>query len=255
MNQAGSSPRRPLSDKVLASRAVARVSAIAFLVAAGTIHTAQIQVHMNEWNVAGLFFVASAVAQIALAVALIRGVHWRARDARGLIRSFSALPSRKLLLAVVATSSILVLMWAISRAFGIPFGPHAGVPEPMDRSDVLATMFELLTLVATLPLLTRGSGRRTSWVPRRAHTVTVGALLLSTFATTALALQPSCNRPPSVTRSAEKGNVNEAAVAALLNHANAGKHADRYLEKQGSPEAPAAEVSATGAADTANACH
>ncbi len=54
-NLRGRARQDQLSDKVLARRAVARISAIAFLVAAGAIHTAQIRVHLDEWNVAGLF--------------------------------------------------------------------------------------------------------------------------------------------------------------------------------------------------------
>lgn len=226
----------PHSEKLLARRALGRISAIAFLAASGAIHTAQIAVHLAEWNVAGLFFIGSAAGQWGLAIALTRRVDWRARDVRGLVRSFSSLPARKLVIGVVATSLTLILTWAASRAFGIPFGPNAGMPEPVDRPDLLATILELLTLAALAPLLSRGPARRTSWAPRRVHTVALAVLLLSTLATTAVALQPvTCERglnAASTQRSSEKGKVNEAAVAALLGHANAGKHSDERKERR-----------------------
>ena len=247
----GRASQDALSDKVLARRAVARIAAIAFLVAAGAIHAAQIRVHLNEWSVAGLFFIASAVAQMGLAIALTRGVAWRARDVRGLVRSCSSPPSRNLITGVVATSLILIVMWGISRAAGVPFGPSAGIPEPVNRPDSLATMFELLTLAAILPLLSRSSTLRTSWVPRRAHTVTVAALLLSTFATTAVALQPvTCDRAPRAERSTEEGKPNQAAIDALLSHANAGKHPAEQRDKQ---EQSAAH--ATSGRPTVDPCH
>lgn len=196
-NMRGRAHQDHLSDKVLARRALARIAAIAFLVAAGAIHTAQIRIHLAEWNVTGLFFIASAVAQVGLAIALTRGMNWRARDVRGLVRSFSTPPPRKLIIGVIATSLTLVGVWAISRTAGMPFGPDAGTPEPVNRPDSMATMFEVLTLGGMLPLLSRASIRRTSWAPRRAHTVIVGALLMSTLATTAVALQPvTCDAAP-----------------------------------------------------------
>ena len=227
-----------LSDKVLATRALARISAIAFLIAAGAIHATQIRVHAAEWNVAGLFFIASAAAQLGLAVALTRGINWRARDVPGLIRSFSAAPARKLVFGGVATSLTLILMWVVSRAFGVPFGPNAGMPEPVDRPDVLATTFELLTLAALQPLLRRRSDPRTSWMPRRAHTVVVAALLLSTVATTALALQPTaCDTPRGAERLSQGEGPNQAAIAALFDHAEVGEHGRDEPEQRGRPEA------------------
>lgn len=225
-NMRGGGPREGASDKVLARRALARISAIAFLVAAAAIHAAQIRVHLDEWNVAGLFFIASAVAQVGLAVMLTRGMDRRARDVRGLVRSFSTLPSRKLMIGVAATSLTLVVVWAISRAVGIPFGPNAGTPEPVSRPDSLATMFELLTLAAILPLLSRRSTRRTSWVPRRAHTVIVGALLLSTLGTTAIALQPvACDAAPHAEEQlTDKEKANQALIDAFVNHGKGEGH-------------------------------
>ena len=243
-----------LSDKVLARRALARIAAIAFLVAAGAIHTAQIRIHLAEWNVAGLFFIASAVAQVGLAVALTSGMNWRARDVRGLVRSFSTPPPRKLIIGVVATSLGLIGVWAISRIAGMPFGPDAGIAEPVNRPDSLATMFELLTLGAMLPLLSRASTRRTSWVPGRAHTVIVGALLMSTLATTAVALQPvTCEAAPHTEEQlTEKEKANQALIDAFVSHGNESEHPADALEHEEQEEP---HGGATSEAPTADDCH
>lgn len=223
--------RDDASDKVLARRALARISTIAFLVAAGAIHTAQIGVHLDEWSLGGLFFIASAIAQVGLGVALTRGMDWRAREVRGLVRSFSAPPSRKLIIGVIVTSLSLVAVWAISRTAGIPFGPSAGIAEPVNRPDSLATTFELLTLAAIAPLLSRRSTRRTSWVPRRAHTVIVGVLLLSTLGTTALALQPvNCDAAPHAEELTKKEKANQALIDAFVYHGKGDAHSLDRLE-------------------------
>ena len=248
MPRRGRTPHDQVSDTVLALRAVARITGIAFLVAAGAIHAAQIRAHLDEWDVAGLFFVASAVGQVGLAIALSRGVNWQAGGVRALVRSFSTPPAKKLIFAVMAASLTLLLTWAFSRAFGIPFGPNAGMREPVGRPDALATAFELLALVAMLPLLGRASDRRTPWLPRRIHTATLVALLLSTAATTAVALQPiTCDsalrgEPPN-----EVGNTNQAALNALLDHAGAGKHSPGKSKQQEQPAAHPTGVNRTPA--------
>ncbi|MDP9069207.1 MAG: hypothetical protein M3N53_12795 [Actinomycetota bacterium] len=191
-----------------------------------------------------MFFIASALAQVGLAVALTRGMNWGARDVRGLVRSFSTPPPRKLIIGVIGTSLALIGVWAISRTAGMPFGPDAGTPEPVNRPDSLATMFELLTLGAMLPLLSRTSTRRTSWVPRRAHTVIVGALLMSTLATTAVAVQPvTCDIAPHAEEQlTEKEKSNQALIDAFVNHGKAGGHSADGLEhdEQEQPDAHAA---------------
>ena len=254
MNTRGRGPEDLASDKMLARRALARIAAIAFLVAAGAIHTAQIRIHLAEWNVAGLFFIASAVAQLGLAVALTRGVNWRARDLRGLVRSFSAPLPRKLIFGVIGASLTLIGVWTLSRAVGMPFGPDAGTPEPVNRPDSLATMFELLTLGAMLPLLSRTATRRTSWTPHRAHTVIVGALLLSTLATTAVALQPvTCEGAPRAEeRLSAKEQANQALIDAFVNHAGEAEHS---ADAPGRDKRTKDKGHATGDETSADDCH
>lgn len=225
----------PHSDRMLARRAIYLVSAVAFLLGAAAIHAAQIRVHLNEWDVAGYFFILSAVLQVALAVGLARVANWRACDVRQLLRSLSRLPSRRLMLGVVIISAGLAAVWVLSRTVGVPFGPHAGTSEPVNRPDSIATMFELLTVALMLPLLRRRSSPRTAWRPRRIHSVVVGVLLLSTVATTAVALQPtSCETAGRVAEApTKKEQANQVLIDALLNHAGEGAHTSDPAVDQG----------------------
>lgn len=227
-----SKARRDVEDQALgktfALRALARIATVTFLLAAATIHASQIQLHLREWDVAGWFFIAAAVVQVALAAALARSANWRARDTKGLIRSFRELPPRGIPLAVTATSLGLVIVWVISRTVGVPFGPEAGAPEAVTRPDVLATAFELLTLVALAPLAARRSTRRTAWVPRRKHTVVVAVLILSSIATTAAAVQPvTCGEAGldsrELTKKAQAGRV---LLEALGSHGTSGTNSE-----------------------------
>ncbi len=252
-----SKARRGVEDhalgKTLALRALARIATVTFLLAAATIHASQIPLHLREWDVAGWFFIAAAVVQVALAAALARSVNWRARDTKGLIRSFSELPQRSVSLTVAATSLGLVAVWAISRTTGVPFGPEAGVPEAVTRPDFLATMFELLTLVALAPLVPRHSTRRTAWVPRRKHTVVMAALILSSIATTAAAVQPvTCGEADLGSRElTKKEQAGRVLLEALGSHGSSGAHSE---EPDSHDELGAAQHEESHQAP-ADACH
>lgn len=226
------------SDRMLGRRAIYLAAAVAFLLGAAAIHAAQIRIHLNEWDVAGYFFILSAVLQVALAVSLARVANWRARDLRQLLRSLSRLPSRRLMLGVVIISAGLAAVWVLSRTVGVPFGPHTGTTEPVNRPDSVATMFEVLTVALMLPLLRRRSSRRTAWTPRRVHSVVVGVLLLSTVATTAVALQPtSCKEAGGVAEApTKKEQANQVLVDALLNHGGEAAHTSDPAVDEGEPD-------------------
>ncbi len=237
----------------LARRAVARIATVIFLLAAAAIHASQIDIHLREWDVAGWFFIAAAVVQVALAVALARSADWRARDTKRLIRSFSELPQTGITVAVAATSLGLIAVWAISRTVGIPFGPEAGTSEAVTRPGVLATVFEILTLVALAPLAARRSTRRTAWAPRRKHTVVVAALILSSIATTAAAVQPvTCGEAHVASRElTKKQEAGRVLVEALASHGANGTHAE---EQDSHDELEAAQHEETDHA-AGDACH
>ena len=131
------------------------------LFACAAIHTAVIPDHLNHWVVASAFFLALALAEVAGGVLLL------------------GRPGRNVLAAVAAASVVPPALWLWSRTSGLPFGPNAGVPEPVGLADIAAGVLELGTLVITVVLLRarrRGTGdparRRTPSAHLRALAVT-----------------------------------------------------------------------------------
>ncbi len=46
-----------------------------------------------------------------------------------------------------------MVLWAVSRTAGLPFGPEPWMPEPVGRPDFTATLLEGATIVALVLLL------------------------------------------------------------------------------------------------------
>ncbi|HET6967671.1 MAG TPA: hypothetical protein VFI44_05310 [Ornithinibacter sp.] len=107
------------------------------LVGAALIHAAVVPEHLEQWPAAGGFFALLAVAGAATAVIV-------------LLR-----PGRAGLLLAVATAAGPLLVWAWSRAEGLPFGPGPGGPEPIGLPDGAAVVLEVVALVVALLLLRR----------------------------------------------------------------------------------------------------
>lgn len=106
------------------------------LLGAAAVHAAVAPEHLTEWPAAGWFFVALALAEVALA-ALVLG-----RGAR---------ESTQLLVAAASVGPLL--LWTWSRTSGMPFGPEAGVPEPVGLADCAAGVLELVALLGVAALL------------------------------------------------------------------------------------------------------
>ena len=56
-------------------------------------------------------------------------------------------PSRRVELVVTALSLCLVMIWALSRTWGLPVGPHRGGPEPVGPLDAVVTAAQIGVLV------------------------------------------------------------------------------------------------------------
>ena len=98
--------------------------------------------HMREWWGYGAFFLASAVAQGALATGLMR---W---------------PRRALFLAGIGVNLSILILYALTRTVGIPvFGPHAGEVEGVGLVDLCATASEVGIVLALGALTMRGFSR------------------------------------------------------------------------------------------------
>jgi len=97
---------------------------------AAAIHYAVAAEHFEEWWGFGLFFVASAVAQLVWAVVVV------------------ASRSRLLIWFGVIGNAAIVVLWIVTRAFGTLVGPEPATPEPIGLADSLATAFEMTIVVA-----------------------------------------------------------------------------------------------------------
>ncbi|MFC7846881.1 hypothetical protein ACFUTU_00235 [Arthrobacter sp. NPDC057388] len=119
-----------------------RLAAVA-LFGCAAIHIAVIPDHLNHWVVASAFFLALALAEVAGGVLLLGRT------------------GQNVLVGVAAASVVPPLLWLWSRTSGLPFGPNAGVPEPVGLADLAAGLLELGTLAIAVVLL-RARRRRTA---------------------------------------------------------------------------------------------
>jgi hypothetical protein len=134
---------------------------------AAAIHYAVIAEHFEEWWGFGLFFVLSAVAQLAWAVLVVTS---RSR--------------RFIWLGVVGNAAIVVL-WVVTRTAGTLLGPEPAMPEAVGLADSVATAFELTIVVAGSWLARRG-GMGSPMSSRLAWVVSGAALALTTVALASL---------------------------------------------------------------------
>src|SRR4029453_17450706 len=70
-------------------------------------------------------------------------------------RAFLMAPTRKLLAAAAIGNTLIVLVWAMSRIWGVPVGPGAWEPEPVALADALATAFEVVIVGVSAVVLFR----------------------------------------------------------------------------------------------------
>ena len=167
---AGALPQSALA----ADRAPSRTDDLRRLLAAGlvgsaVIHAAVVPEHLAEWAGAGVFFAVLAAAELAVAAVLL------------------ARPQPGALLAAAIVSIGPLALWLYSRTVGLPFGPGAGVPEPVGLPDCTACALEVITLLVALILL-GGSGRRRQ-PPASAHASWLA--LVAVLAVTAIGLAGS----------------------------------------------------------------
>lgn len=107
------------TDSALAARCAAIASA-----GAGLIHFAVMPAHWLSWWAAGLFFAAVAVLQLMWAY-----LAW-------------SRPRILLLAAGIAANAGIGGLWVVSSTVGLPFGPHAGMPETVDAAGICTLLLE-----------------------------------------------------------------------------------------------------------------
>ncbi len=141
-------------------------------VGAALIHVGVSADHFQEWWAAGLFFLVSAAAQLGWAL-------W----------CWSRPSSRRILLAGAGGSVALALVWAVSRTSGLPFGPEAGVAEPVGIADTVCVALEVLSagLVAVAATAWAPARLKAPSTPRRAAAL-VGAVAALTLVASGAAI-------------------------------------------------------------------
>jgi hypothetical protein len=140
-----------------------RLLLVAALGGAALIHAAVIPEHLREWGAAGVFFIVLTGAELTLAALLLRRA-----------------PDRRVLLAARAVSLLPLLMWLWSRTAGMPFGPGAGIPEPIGLPDLAACALELTALIAAIVLLTASTLTRRPRASAYAGALATAALIAVT---------------------------------------------------------------------------
>ena len=99
------------------------------------IHLALVPPHLQEYTLFGLLFIAAAVAQAALAVAIL------------------TIPSPRLFAAGLIGTLALMAAWVVSRTTGLPIGPEPWRPEHIGFADITCVTLELITVLVLLRLL------------------------------------------------------------------------------------------------------
>jgi len=120
------------------------VAACAF--GAAAIHFGFAPDHFGESRFHGAFFFLAGWAQLAFGLAVI-------------LR-----PTRTVLRVGILLNVAIVVLWAVSRVAGMPFGDDPWVAEAVTFPDTLATVLEVLAVVGSYLLLAGGLERRA--VPR-----------------------------------------------------------------------------------------
>jgi hypothetical protein len=119
--------------------------AAALVLASSCIHAAVIADHFKEYWLFGAFFAVVTIGQAA----------WSALVYRNPL-------NQRLLVAGAAGNALLVVVWAISRTLGVPFGPGAWTPETIGAADVLSTLDELAAVALIAVVVARLRGVRLS---------------------------------------------------------------------------------------------
>jgi hypothetical protein len=130
----GSTGAEETTTKRTDARRELEVDAAVLAIAAGMIHAVAAVGHAEHWIFAA-FFAALAVAQCAWGALVYRGA------------------GRRLLVAGAWGSAAVAVLWLVTRTVGLPFGPHAGVPEAIGPLDVLATFDEQVVVAIVVALV------------------------------------------------------------------------------------------------------
>lgn len=105
--------------------------------ACGLVHFAVSREHFDVTWMHGSFFSLLGWTQLAWAVAIV------------------VTPRRRVLAFGAAVNSLALAVWAVSRVWGMPVGPDAGVAEAVGFADAMVAGFEGVIVAASLGVLLR----------------------------------------------------------------------------------------------------
>lgn len=131
---------------------------------AGLAHLAVTPGHWREWVLSGAFFLALAVFQLVWAAAVVR------------------FPNRPLVVLGVAANLASMALWGISRMWGIPAGPNAGVPEPVGPAGILTVLLESVAVASAVWFLL--PRQQPAVLSTGGHRFAVGGVVLAVAALT-----------------------------------------------------------------------
>jgi hypothetical protein len=119
----------------------AALAAALLSLAGGWIHFAFVSAHWRDWWAYGAFFLVSGLFQGLFAAAMLK---W---------------PNRWTALAGIAGNLAIVGMYVMSRTYGIPMGPHAGIVEKATLVDLGCTAGEIVLVGILLGMVGTTSRR------------------------------------------------------------------------------------------------
>lgn len=165
-------------------REVLRIAAATLTVGAAAIHFAVIPEHLEEALAVGLFFAASAWAQVVWSMLALR-----------------AGPT-PLLVAGMLGNLAIASVWAASRTIGLPVGPNPWAPEAVGFIDLLATILEIAAATVTIAAL-RASDRQAD-VRRARFALAALAIVIVPITTVAIATDAHHEETVQETRSTDE---------------------------------------------------
>lgn len=201
-------PRRPTADErkdaggpgdagrsrteAVLARQVAGIASLA----AGVVHVFSTPTHWQEWLLAGVFFAVAAGFQLLWGLLALRigGALFRMT---GLLANLG-----------------LIGLWALTRWYGLPFGPHAGAPEAFGAADLITAAMEAAIVIGLLwSLLPRERHGVFSAGAHRA-VVVLAFLVLGAMAVpgSTAALEHSHSHDPGTADHEDDGHLHEHGV-------------------------------------------
>ncbi|WP_311983953.1 hypothetical protein [Parafrankia sp. CH37] len=124
--------RRQTEARIMDDTGADRILAAFASLGAAATHAAVAPSHFGSWPLSGVFFIAAAIFQASWALPALRQAGRRTMAAGLLVNAGS------------------ILLWLVSRTSGLPIGPHAGLPEQVDRVDLTTVAFEAVVCVVAL---------------------------------------------------------------------------------------------------------